>query len=509
MISRTKTQQARAQTITVPAPIGGWNSRDAISAMPTTDAVYLINYFPSTTDVILRYGHTQSSTGIVGQVETLISYAGSTTNKLFGIAAGSIYDCTSGGAVGAAAVTGLTNSRFQYVNIATPGGNFASMVNGADGVRTFDGTNWATQSVTGVTAANLIGVNVHKNRQWFVEIGTLKAWYLPVQSIAGAAQALDLSAFAPHGGYLMAMGTWTIDAGYGVDDLAVFVTSQGDIIVYRGTDPSSATTWALVGVFYGGSPIGRRCFVKYKGDLLLITQDGLVALSSYLQSSRLDPRTTLTDKILQTISNSVSSYGSNFGWQVIPYPKQNMLILNVPIQTGMNQEQYVMNTITGNWGQFQGWNSNVWELFNDDVYFGGNTFVGKAWNTNADNGAAIVGNGLQAFNDFGDPGKTKRFTMMQPTITTNGSPSIQASINIDFDTSDPTSTLATVPITAAVWDSGTWDSSLWGADLVVSRQWQGASGVGHYGAPHLKSSTNGLILHWVNTNVVAEKGGIL
>lgn len=509
MARRTLGQRARSKPLSLPAPTGGWNTRDAISAMAPTDAVFLTNYFPATTDVVLRFGHTRNSTGIAGQVETLIAYSGSTTNKLFGIASGSIYDCTAAGAVGAPSVTGLTNSRFQYVNIATPGGNFISMVNGADGVRTFDGTTWATQSITGVTATKLINVNVFKNRQWFCETGTLKAWYLPVQSIAGAAAALDLSAFAPHGGFLMAMGTWTIDAGYGVDDLAVFITSNGDVIVYRGTDPSSATTWALVGVFYMGSPIGRRCFVKYKGDLLIITQDGLVPLSTYLQSSRLDPRLTLTDKIQYTMGQAVSLYGANFGWQVIPYAKENMLILNVPIQQGMNQQQYVMNTINGSWCNFTDWNANCWEIFQDNLYFGGNTFVGKGWSTNADNGAAIVGNGLQAFNDFGDPGRVKRFTMMQPTILTNGSPSIQASVNVDFDTSDPTSALSVIPISAGVWDSAVWDVDLWGADLSVSRSWQGANGVGYFGAPHLKSSTTGLQLQWVNTVIVAEPGAVL
>lgn len=506
---RRKGQKAVARQLSLQAPVGGWNTRDALADMKPADAVKLENFFPNTTMVELRFGHTQNTTGLAGQVETLIAYSGSTSNKLFGISSGSIYNCTAVGIVGAPAVTGLTNSRFQYVNIATPGGNFISMVNGADGVRTFDGTNWATQSISGVTASNLINVNIHKNRQWFCEVGTLKAWYLPVQSIAGAANALDLSSFAPHGGYLMAMGTWTIDAGYGVDDLAVFITSNGDVIVYRGTDPSSATTWALVGVFYMGSPIGRRCFVKYKGDLLIITQDGLVPLSSYLQSSRLDPRISLTDKIQTSMSDAVSLYGGNFGWQVTPFAKESALILNVPVQVGMNQQQYVMNTITGAWCNFTGWNANCFEIFQDNLYFGGNTFVGKAWNTNADNGVAIVANGLQAFNDFGKPGQEKRFTMMQPTLLTNGSPSIQASINVDFDQSDPVSALSTVPISAGVWDSATWDVDLWGANLVVTRAWQGASGVGHFGAPHLKSSTNGLQLQWVNTLIVAEPGAIL
>src|SRR6185295_1809483 len=306
-------QKRRAVTASIAAPIGGWNVRDALGAMDPLDCVSIVNYFPGTTSLILRSGYSSWATGFPSQVETIFAYSGSTTTKLFGVSGGSIYDATSGGAVGAAAVSGLTNSKWQYTNIATPGGNYIVAVNGADSPISFDGTTWANPSITGLTSSQLITIEPHKNRLWFSQVGTLKAWYLPIQSIAGAAQALDLSSFAPHGGYLMAIGTWTIDAGYGVDDLLAFITSNGDVIVYRGTDPSSATTWALVGVWWIGSPIGRRCLIKYNGDLLIICQDGIIPMSSLLQSSRTNPRVALTDKIQSQMSSAISTYGANFG----------------------------------------------------------------------------------------------------------------------------------------------------------------------------------------------------
>ena len=502
-------QQQRATSLSLSAPIGGWNARDSIAAMPELDAVTLVNFFPATSDVVLRFGMSQYATGFPGLVETILSYSGSTTDKLFGISQGSVYDATAGGAVGAASLSGLSNSRWQYVNFTTSGGNYIVMANGVDSVKNFDGTTWTSPAITGVTSSNLITVNVHMNRLWFCEVGTLKAWYLPTASIAGAAASLDLSAFAPHGGYLMAMGTWTIDAGYGMDDLAVFITSKGDIIVYRGTDPSSATTWSLVGVFYMGSPVGRRCFVKYKGDILLITQDGLVPLSSYLQSSRLDPRVTLTDKIQYTTSQAISVYGSNFGWQVIPFQKQNMLFLNVPYGVETNQQQFVMNTITGNWCNFQGWYASVWEMYQDNLYYGTNTSINKAWDTFADNGADINADGLQAFNYFSSPGQLKRFTMIRPVFLTNGTPAVLGNMNIDFDTTKPTASLVVTPTSYGFWDSAVWDTGLWGVDLSVSRFWQGATGVGYAAAPRVIAQTNGLSFHWVSTDIVLEPGAIL
>ena len=129
-------------TITIPAPIGGWNARDSLGAMPVGDAVTLTNWWPGTNSVVLRYGYTKHATGITGQVESVIAYSGGTTNKLFAAAGTNIYVVTAGGAVGSAVVSSLTNARWQYINMRTAS-SYLMMVNGADKLRFYDGTNWA------------------------------------------------------------------------------------------------------------------------------------------------------------------------------------------------------------------------------------------------------------------------------------------------------------------------------------------------------------------------------
>ena len=181
---------------------------------------------------------------------------------------------------------------------------------------------------------------VFKNRVWFIEKNTLKTWYLPAAAISGAAAAHDMSAVAQLGGYIVAHATWTIDAGTGIDDFYVCVTSNGEVIVYQGTDPTDSTKWALKGVWQVGAPVGDRCLMKYAGDLLLISQDGLLPLSGALQSSRVNPRVALTDKIQPAVSSAVSEYGSNFGWDIIYYPKQNQLWLNIPTAENSTATQY-------------------------------------------------------------------------------------------------------------------------------------------------------------------------
>jgi hypothetical protein len=477
--------------------------------MPPTDAVILQNFVPTPSNCKMRNGYSQWATGLVSQVETVMAFAGLTSNKLLAAAGSSIFDVTAGGAVGAAVQTGLTNARWQYVNYANTSGNYLYMVNGADAPRYWDGTTWTNAAITGVTPANLIHINEHKNRLWFVEKSTLNAWYLATSAIAGAATKFDLTGIAMRGGYLMAMSTWTIDAGYGVDDLAVFITSKGEVIVYRGTDPAGASTWALVGVWQIGSPVGRRCLVKFAGDLLVTCQDGLYPMSGALQSSRTNPKIALTDKIQYATSSAISAYGNNFGWQCIQFPKENLLIQNVPVIEGANQQQYVMHTISKGWCNFTGWNANCFEIYNDDLYFGAGGYVAKAWDTLADNATNIACDGLQAFNYFNSGGILKRFTMMRPIIQTSGSPNIGASLNINFDVSDTTAPLSFSPTVYATWDSGKWDTAVWGGDLSVSQAWQGVNGIGYCAAPRLKTASQGINVQWVGTDIVYERGAIL
>jgi hypothetical protein len=262
-------------------------------------------------------------------------------------------------------ISGATESNYNgtYVIDVTGASTFTyTMATAPTADATVVGT-YTTIGITGVNSNTFINVNLFKNRLYFTQKDTLACWYLDPDAIGGAASPLYFGGIARNGGYLQAMGTWTLDAGQGADDYAVFVTSMGEVIVYNGTDPDTAETWQLKGVWQLGQTFSRRCFFKWAGDLLLLTQDGLVPLASALQSSRLDPRINLTDKIYYAVNQAVSQYYANFGWQINFFASANMLILNIPLDTGI--EQYVMHSITKSWGRFTGVDAYCWEVSGD------------------------------------------------------------------------------------------------------------------------------------------------
>jgi len=662
-------KQNTASTASVPSPIGGWNGRDSLANMAPTDAVQLINWYPTPTDVTLRKGYTVSSvlttsanvktissitfsgltatlttttahglttgayvsiTGttpaaysgvfkiivisttaftyllttlpannatVVGTylnqsttpVNTLMNYSQTSGYKLFGAAGTDIWETVANPAV--KVFTGISSDKLQFVNMTNTAGHFLVACNGVDPVMIYDGSAWfyvattttaatistithvgavatlttatahglitnnrvtisgATSSeyngtyvitvtgantftytmastpaanativgtyttigITGVNSNKFVNVNLFKNRLYFTEKDSLNVWYLPVDSIGGAASPLYFGSIARNAGYLQAMGTWTIDAGQGADDYAVFVTSMGEVIVYNGTDPSSATTWALKGVWQLGQTFNRKCFFKWAGDLLLLTQDGLVPLASALQSSRLDPRVNLTDKIYYPISVAATNYYANFGWQINYFASENMLILNIPITNGM--EQYVMHTITKSWARFTGIQAYAWEVSgNSDMHFGGDGYVSAFYGGMSDDGGNITATAQQAYSYFDSPGQLKRFTMVRPILqSTGGVPSVLCGISVDFDTQSQLGAVSFNPLnqTEGIWDTAKWDANNWAGGLITTKIWQGVTGIGYTGSVNLNAASRNIELHWASTDYVMEKGGVV
>lgn len=487
-------QAQKAVGVSLPAPTGGWDAVSPLADMKPDKAIVLDNFVPRPGYVEVRRGFISQATGLgTGVVDSLMAYHGLTsgTSKLFGAANSRIYDCTSV-ATATAVQTSLSNNRWQYTNFTTAGGKFLVCCNGADTVRNFDGSSWTEPTITGVTSSNLINVNAHAGKLWFVEKDTTKAWYLPTGSIAGAATALQLGENFTRGGYLVAMGTMTRDGGSGGDDLACFISSQGQVAVYGGTDPSDAQLWNLQGVYDLAPPIGYRCFKKVGADLALINIDGLIPVSAALGlDQNAQKRVALSANINNAINSVARSYKSNFGWQLCPYPKGTFAVLNIPLSEGSLQHQYIMNTLTGAWARFTGQNANCWEVFNDNLYFGGNAgTVYKADTGGYDNGSAIDATGQGAYNYMNTRGVVKLFLMLQPLLTIASESRPAVGISTDFKDNASLGTPSAATVAGALYDSAVYDSAFYPAENQAVTDWTTVAGTGHCASVHFRASKN-------------------
>lgn len=504
----------RATPASLPAPVGGWNARDPLAAMPPEDAIVLENWFPKAADVELRPGCEQWASGFVAEPKALMAWNGPTSRKLFASTATGIYDVTSATAIGASVST-VTTGYVQSANFNVAGGSYLIVVNGQDKLKLYNGTTWqdidgvSVPAITGLATTSLQNVAVLKKRLWFVQKNSMSAWYLPTAAIGGALAEFPLGQVFGRGGHLVAIGNWTIDGGDGSDDYGVFMSSEGEVAVYKGTDPASAATWQLVGVYYIGEPLGNNCFCKYGGDLLILCQNGLFPLSRALQSTTVDRSSALTAKIDTAFTEAATLYGGNPGWQAIAFPQGSLVLVNVPVTDGYT-EQYVMNSITGAWCKFTGWFATAWEVFDKQLYFASDTKTAKAWSGRSDFGAAVVGRAQQAYSYFKARSRQKHFKLVRPVVTLDGNVTLRIGMDTDYAVSEFTSLTTAAPLVGYVWDTARWDQITWAPGNETKREWATIFAKECYAAAlRLQCSTTSVNLKWTATDFVYETGGIL
>jgi hypothetical protein len=501
--TRRPGSRAVASPRSLPPPIGGWNTRDALDEMDANDAVLLDNWYPALGAVTVRPGTASHATGLGGTVETLAEYNSGTTRKLLAAANGSIFDASSSGAVGAALKTGQTSNRWQTANFKAK----QFWVNGSDTPITFNGSTFANTGWTGPSAvSDLIGVSVFKNRVFTWEKNTQDFWYAPVDTITGALTKFTLSEVSSLGGNLIAMTTLSYSGGNAPDDLACFIMSSGECIVYQGTDPGDATAWALVGRYRIGTPVSVRAVARFGGDSFITTLQDHVSLNAWFGALRNGTPPPLS-KASGAVLEATSANATRFGWQAVVFPQGGKILFNVPNSDG-SFAQHVINTATGAWCRYTGIRASCWGLFNDLLYYGtASGVIGQAETGDMDVGsAAIQADGQQAWSKLRSA-QRKRVAAFRPVIQSAGSISYAAGVGYDFGAVSVGAASSTAP-SGAVWDISPWDTTPWSADLIVDKGWRSAGGSGERVSTRVKVA--GLQeISWLATDYMIERGTAL
>jgi hypothetical protein len=518
-------QKQRAQVPkSLPAPIGGWNTRDSLAAMKPTDAVLLTNFLSQPSQVTTRLG-TIPFLGTDGGAEffNMMGFYGGSSNALFAATATTIYNVTTGTAV--AAVTGLTNGFWQYVNFSTAAGPFMLAVNGADNMQVYNGSTWSNTATftfgAGTLNTNtLCNICVYQNTLYFCANQQLGFYYLQAQSISGTAYFFNLGAMCRRGGYLMAIATWTIDGGEGPNDYICFITSEGECVVFQGLSFLIANgisgSVTPVGNYYIGRPLGRKCTVKYGGDLLILTEQGIYPMSKALASSQIDRSSSLTDKIEPTFRAYATSLFSTYGWSLTIHANAHFLLVNVPSNPPV---QLVMELQAQAWSEFIGWPANDFIYFEGVLYFTSEATpwqVQEAWTGTYDQlgvsgtKSAITWACVPAFNYFDVRGQIKEILLVRPFFDANGTFGYVIGACTDLVVTIPSTSPQAVNTTYALWDSALWDVGLWASNAIQTKLWStpGAAPCLCF-APYFSGSSNSAQIGLQAYDVLYQIGGVL
>ncbi|MBR2136664.1 MAG: hypothetical protein IJ852_01735 [Alphaproteobacteria bacterium] len=504
---------------TLPAPIKGLNVRDNLSDMGREYAIKMDNYLPSDTKVSLRPGFV-SYVQTEAKVCTLKEYHVGSSAEFLAVSGGKIWNISS-----------RTNP-YSYDNVSLSEDycqtaqykNYLYFVNGLDvpkvyyiddnGVEHLE--DWGF-SATSLQAANIVNVGVSKQRLWFVEKNTLKVWYTQTAgNVSGTLQCFDLSQVSRFGGRLIAVANWTQDGGQGIDDLTVFITSEGEALVYSGSDINRADMWTLKGSYKISRPIGYNCLVAYQGDVIVISEDGYIPLSKALPLGQVNASAyAFSDTIRGLVLARTAKYATKKGWQGIIYGRGGYAIFNVPIANQF--EQHVVNVNTGAWCRFTDLRSQCWGEFNGRMFFGSDDGIYLFDEGYSDNGVKICGSVEQAFHNLGSD-NLKKIQLLNPRTKSSSAYALVIYTNMDMEKRNIDYEESIGHSGTTKWNEAKWSNTLspigtkWGVinETDIQSQWIANSSTGYKASIVFKTKTKGNLIEWYETGVRYEVGsGVL
>lgn len=341
----------------------------------------------------------------------------------------------------------------------------------------------------GLTTADMAFVWVYKNTLWFVQKESLVAWHLPVDQIGGTAKRFDLGPEFGQGGSLLIGQSWSMSASGqgGLSEQCVFLSTEGEVVVYQGLSPEPNMGWSKVGTYQIGAPMGRRGFIRAGGDLIFCTTIGFVALSTAIQvdMAALSPRAV--SYAIEDLWNDTALLRDR-NWVACLWPESQMVAIAPP--AGESDPMFlVSNARTGAWSNFTNWNATCMVVFAGGLYFGTpDGFVMQAMVGGTDNGTPFTGTYMPLFSDQGKPTMMKVARMARSELISATAVNEKLSCRFDFDDDKPSPPdVEPVPV-GNEWDNAIWNESLWSSDRgsVRSQRRHSVSGNGYRMAPVLQ-----------------------
>jgi len=424
---------------------------------------------------------------------------------------------TISGAVGAGLIN--ANGTHKMISVGTPANTFS-----LEGV---DTSSAAAAQTTGVVADPLgsvakeaitapVGeawvdpqkfhtVLSHMNRLWFCDKTNLAVYYLPIQSKSGQLKLLPLNAVFRRGGYIKAMASWTLDGGAGTEDQLVLLSSNGEAVLYNGTDPDS--DFALTGIFKFDAPMSMRSFINYGGDLYVFINTGLVPMSTMLRAE--SEQLGTSDKNVTDMFAELT-HGKNLypGWQVILNYHAGWAICNFPTGAPNVYRQMVRFMPDPVWCSWSDVPSRSWQWITRRLLAGTDEGIlyEMRLGQQSDDGRPITADMQLTFSAY-DSSAIKAFKMISPYIISDGLAKPYVDIRVDYDMRPPINQpdVSLAPI-GGTWDQAIWDVDYWAQQPTSQLYQNGVAAIGRVAAPRVKVSIVNCSFSIAGFDVLYETG---
>jgi hypothetical protein len=481
-------QQAmqQMQVAMIPAPTRGIIQSENLAFMPPGSALVCDNWAPTMRGVKLRGGcirwcdlHAGDDpvppvpSALRKPVISSFTYASGNVQKMFAAQQTKLFDVTSSGAI--LVKDGQTSGNYAAAQLANAEGDYLIVTNeGGDPVLRFDGVTWTAMALDEIHGppgstvehgGNLTYVWKYKNRLFFIEGGSMNAWYLPLNAIQGALLQIPLSGAATKGGKLLFGATWSLDAGDGIDDKIIFFTDLGEALIFTGSDPGNPTTWRQEGRYETAEPLGMNAHHPVGGDLLIATVEGIIPISAAISKEGVQLELASVTHPIKGMWREEMLLKRQYPWTMEKWDEYGALFVTWPYGKPGKKLCGMVNIATGAWARFPGWDATCWIRMRGDMFFGTQDgIVMQADRTGYDDGKPYVATLVGNWEMFRTQGAAAVWRQARASFLSSSNqpfqPQLSATVNYVINIPQP-------PVAGAdpglqdVWDQGLWDQAKW------------------------------------------------
>jgi hypothetical protein len=484
------------QGFTMSPPYGGLDAVSPIDNMDPAFALELVNIFPGAGAPSVRLGYTKFNNSGTTIPATPINFMRELPLKtgvkhLIAATDSAIYKILSDGSVSAVTgTTAITDGKFNSEIFA----NNLYLCNGAQTPQVYTGTGNAADVTFTCSAGllNLITCATWKRRLYFIQKNSTSVWVHASVDVPGTGgspkldEIVDITYALKKGGYLLFAGSYTNQIASTSQDLFFACSSEGEVVFYSGTSPSD---WSLVAHFYIAKPVGYRAFIRFDADIWILTQDGVVPVSSLFQADAATAVNIVSGKVNPIISAAAETFPFSHDWSGFVWPRGRRVYISVP-QSSTENYFLVYSMDTKGWTTFKlfsGTHANSSCYAFEQPFYGsltGVVYEGESGQADAvtptSSGEAILFAGRTAFSFYGSRGNYKAFKDIRPLLKVKRGVTLSIGLDTDFKRSAVTTNVTVPPSNFTPWGSP-WGSP-WSADVTYTFDRYAVKGQGHCAA---------------------------
>jgi len=462
------------QTITIPAPTRGLVLNENESFMQPGGALVLDNWRPTMKGLAIRAGCVNWATlPETTPVISMFQYISGINNQfMFAGNATKLYNVTTASPV--AVKTGQASGNYVASQLANQSGDHMLVCNEAgDFVLHFDGAAWTTFNASQINADpaivpppsclnghNLTYVWKYRGRYFFIEGGSMNAWYLPANAFQGRILQIPLAGAATKGGKLLCGFTWSIDAGDGIDDKCVFMTDQGELLIFTGSDPSVAANWRQEGRYATSVPLGMNCHTPIGGDVLIATVDGIIPISASITKDTSQLELASITRAIKPMWRAEVNAKRDKPWTMAKWDEYGAMFVSWPGGIPGAYTMGVVNIATGAWSRYTGWDAMCFGRLRADLFFGTQDGrIVQADRNGTDNAVPYVCIMVGGWEMFSSQSATIVWRQARASFTARTGEPFQPQLSATTDyviTLPPAPSAAPDPGPLDVWDQGKW-----------------------------------------------------